>query len=307
MRKRKREIFSLSFLDIMACSFGSVLLIILVSKFNESTNPDLTLLNEYRTENYKKEDAEIANALNREITSLQIDNNDLSLTLSSLNSQLQKNDSIKSQITAEQNAKTQQASISNLKEEVSNVGGLKVNSSYVVIIIDVSGSMITCGPWRSVVMQIEEILNVFPDLEGFIVLSDTGKKLISGPTTWLKFNTTNKNKLKKLISSPPSTTSVSNPLVGLNIAITRYLRNDKVSFFILGDDIASYKSVEQEFSELEANLDDKKDLVSINGITFLTHLNCDEPVNFKEQNYRFSNLMRNLTFRYDGSLIQSKF
>ena len=64
MRKRKREIFSLSFLDIMACSFGSVLLIILVSKFNESTNPDLTLLNEYRTENYKIEDAEIANALN---------------------------------------------------------------------------------------------------------------------------------------------------------------------------------------------------------------------------------------------------
>ncbi len=305
--KRKREIFSLSFLDIMACSFGSVLLIILVSKFNESTNPDLTALNEYRDEINKKEDEILTKSFNKEIASLQIENNDLSLTLSSLNSQLQKNDSLKNQITAEKNAKSKQGSVSNLKEKVSNVGGLKVNSSYVVIIIDVSGSMITCGPWRSVVMQIEEILNVFPDLDGFIVLSDTGKKLISGSTTWLKFNDTNKNKLKKLIGSPPSTTSVSNPLVGLNTAITRYLRNDKVSFFILGDDIASYKSVEQEFSDLEANLDSKKDLVSINGITFLTHLNCDEPVNFKEQNYRFSNLMRNLTFRYDGSLIQSKF
>ena len=47
--RRSREIFSLSFLDIMACSFGAILLIVLISNFSESEEPDLDVLNEYFT------------------------------------------------------------------------------------------------------------------------------------------------------------------------------------------------------------------------------------------------------------------
>ena len=46
--RRKREIFTLSFLDIMACSFGAILLIILISNFNDFEEPDLSALNEFR-------------------------------------------------------------------------------------------------------------------------------------------------------------------------------------------------------------------------------------------------------------------
>ena len=45
--RKQREIFSLSFLDIMSCSlFGAILLIILISNFSESNDPDLSLLKE---------------------------------------------------------------------------------------------------------------------------------------------------------------------------------------------------------------------------------------------------------------------
>ena len=86
-------------------------------------------------------------------------------------------------------------------------------------------------------------------------------------------------------------------------------KSKKVSFFLLGDDIMTTPRTEEEFKSLERLLDGKEELVSINAISFLTHFNCVSQLGVitEEQNYRFMNLMENLTFKYNGSLIQSKY
>ena len=280
--RRNREIFSLSFLDIMACSFGAILLIILISNFSEYEEPDLEALNQFRQTEKIKENQAIEANLKNTLSNLRNENTILSEELEL---------------------------VKRIEKEVSNVGGIKVDADYVIFIIDVSGSMIDCGPWSRVVNQVNQLLDVFPNLKGFNVFTDGGRKIIPSVDKWLEFNQINKQQLGVLVKTPPAISSASNPIVGLKKAISGYVDKEKVSIFILGDDILTTTRIEDEFKSLERVLDGKEDLVSINAISFLTHYNCNISYGTitEDQNYRFINLMENLTFKYNGSLIQTKF
>tara|TARA_Y100001935_G_scaffold205312_1_gene174223 strand:- start:549 stop:1475 length:927 start_codon:yes stop_codon:yes gene_type:complete len=307
--RRSREIFSLSFLDIMACSFGAILLIVLISNFSESEEPDLDVLNEFRKTEKMKENEIIKSELEISLKELQQENSSLVQELSLINNNIERNKKIIEKIKSDINELKDPTIDTGIEERVSNIGGIKVDADYVVFIIDVSGSMIECGPWSRVVNQINQLLDVFPNLEGFNVLTDGGRKIIPGVDKWLEFNQINKRQLSMLVKTPPAISSASNPIIGLRSAISRYVDKEKVSIFILGDDILTTTRIENEFKSLEKLLEGKEEMVSINAISFLTHYNCNSQygVITADQNYRFINLMESLTFKYNGSLIQSKY
>ena len=307
--RRKREIFTLSFLDIMACSFGAILLIILISNFNDFEEPDLSALNEFRKNEQIKKNEIFRTELTTTLDKLKNKNSTLETELAEVERDIRRNKNIIEKIEKDTNEIKNSSINTRIEKEVSNIGGIKVDADYVVFIVDVSGSMIDCGPWSRVVNQINQLLDVFPDLKGFNVLTDGGRKIISGVDKWLEFNSINKKQLSVLVKTPPRIGSASNPIIGLKSAISKYVDNEKVSFFILGDDIMTTPRTEEEFKSLERLLDGKEELVSINAISFLTHFNCVSQLGVitEEQNYRFMNLMENLTFKYNGSLIQSKY
>tara|TARA_B100001059_G_scaffold201899_1_gene209530 strand:+ start:8610 stop:9533 length:924 start_codon:yes stop_codon:yes gene_type:complete len=306
--RRTREIFSLSFLDIMACSFGAILMIILISNFNESEEPNLETLNEFRKAEKVKENQAIEAGLKSTINDLEYEKSTLLKQLFSIRKNIDTNENLVKKITNDIKKIKNPTINTRIEKDVSNIGGLKVDADYVIFIIDVSGSMIECGPWSKIVNEIDQLLDIFPDLKGFNVLTDGGKRIITGVDKWVDFNKTTKLQLKSLVKTPPSIGSASNPIIGLKSAISKYVNKDKVSIFILGDDILTSTRIEDEFKSIEKLLNGKEGLVSINAISFLTHYKCSNLAGLvtEDQNYRFMNLMESLTFKYNGSLIQSK-
>jgi translation initiation factor 2 beta subunit (eIF-2beta)/eIF-5 len=306
--RKQREIFSLSFLDIMSCSFGAILLIILISNFSESNEPDLSLLKEKRNNDIIQKNEMLEEQYIDEINKLLSINNSLKKEISNINALVETNRKVSSNIKNNIN-KLNEKEKNKPKDQLTSVAGLSVDANYVIFIIDNSGSMQQCGPWNNVIREVEEILDIFPNVKGFNILNDRGTKVLSDNNVWLELNPTNKIRIRndlKRLASGSGILSGSNPLVGLETAITRYLRKDKISFFLFGDDISGTYRVEAGLKQIENKIDDRDELVSINAVSFMTHEYCQEDEG-EDLNYRFMNLMRNLTHNYNGSLIQSKY
>jgi hypothetical protein len=308
--RTKREIFSLSFLDIMSCSFGAILLIILISNFSESNEPDLSILKEKKNNDIIQRNENLKEEYIDEINKLISENNSLKSEIAKTNALVETNRTVSSNIEEAINILNKNK-LTNPVEQLSSVAGLSVDANYVIFIIDNSGSMQQCGPWNNVIREVEEILDIFPNVKGFNILNDRGLKILSDNNLWLELNPRNKirirNELKNLTGNY-GILSTSNPLEGLETAITRYLKKDKISFFIFGDDIYSTYRVETGLKQIENKIGNRDKLVSINAVSFMTHKNCPNIIEVAEdQNYRFMNLMRNLTHNYNGSLIQSKY
>ena len=93
-RNREIEIFSLSFLDIISCAFGAIILILLVIKKGGSIpeqNPDIDRVEEDIIEKLKvSENIEKLKAENRLLTSFIKEKSD---SLENLNSKLEKKNS----------------------------------------------------------------------------------------------------------------------------------------------------------------------------------------------------------------------
>ena len=173
-RNREIEIFSLSFLDIISCAFGAIILILLVIKKGDSIpeqNLDINRVEENIIEKLKvSENIEKLKAENRLLTSFIKEKSD---NIKNLNSELEEK-----KIQIESKAmlnKRKENSIENLKfatvslNEAKNkkgknkikdkeVGGIPVDSEYVVFIIDTSGSMKAI--WKKVTKELVNILNI---------------------------------------------------------------------------------------------------------------------------------------------------
>ena len=199
-QRRNREIFSLSFLDIMACSL--LQFIIFISNFSEYEEPDLEALNQFRQTEKIKENQAIEANLKNTLSNLRNENTILNEELELVKRNISRNSNIIEKIKNETNEIKNQTIDTGIEKEVSNVGGIKVDADYVIFIIDVSGSMIDCGPWSRVVNQVNQLLDVFPNLKGFNVFTDGGRKIIPSVDKWLEFNQINKQQLGVLVKTP---------------------------------------------------------------------------------------------------------
>ena len=308
MKKRTREIeiFSLSFLDIISCAFGAIILILLVIKkgdFVDKKNMDLNQVEENILENYK---------LIQNIEKLKIENkllntfiNDKIVSIENINIKLKEN---KKQI--ENNAllnKQKESSIESL-QLVSNslkqsknkigknkiidkeIGGIPVDSEYVVFIIDTSGSMKAI--WDKVTKELVNILNIHPKVKGFQILNDNGQHLLGAyENKWIPDTLSKRNNIISILKNWNSASN-SSPVEGLEVALKRYTsKKNKTSIYIFGDEYTggSYTPV---FSTIE-KLSFKKN-IRINGVGF---------VSLGSTNDKFATLMREIAENNNGAFL----
>jgi tRNA U34 5-carboxymethylaminomethyl modifying enzyme MnmG/GidA len=170
--KKTTEVFSMSFLDIMACGFGALVLILLISEFNEIE----IIENTYTAELFLKKQDEVVTKTN------QLNEVDKELTsklrnLISIQEELEK---VKNYLTNRTTVVESLTELSQLKEsqiivkkedqkepeEQVVASGIRIDSKYLIFIIDNSGSMVEGAPWSRVVKEIETIITTFPSLEG---------------------------------------------------------------------------------------------------------------------------------------------
>ena len=309
--KKTTEVFSMSFLDIMACGFGALVLILLISEFNEIE----IIENKYTADLFLTKQDEVVtktnqlNDVDRELTSKIKNLISIQDELDKVKSNLKNRTNVVESLTELSQLKQSQIIVKNedQKEPIEQVvaSGIRIDSRYLIFIIDNSGSMVEGAPWSRVVKEIETIIMTFPSLEGFMIMNDTGKTIVGGGN-WVKPTKANRidavNKLKRV-----NAMTNSNPIPAIEKSINIYGRKyDDVGIFIIGDDIRESKNVDSRLLEIN-RINTKSDgskYVRINALGFLTSRRLNvQGYAFEDDNNKYLTLMRELTEQNGGTLV----
>lgn len=307
--RRSFDIFSLSFLDVISCGFGAVVLLVLISDFSEAVTPQL----QARIE-----------ALLRDVLAAQAVADNLQSELADKQGEAAARETILARLRAAAEAARQnikageeenQALDKNLvgltlveetlkraairpdtsRERDEEVGGIPVDSDYVVFIVDTSGSMQSI--WGRVTRELENIINIHPKIKGFQILNDNGTHLLSAYAgRWIPDTPRRRKSVIALFRSWRSY-SDSNPVDGLEVALKRYARpNVKLSVYIFGDEYTggSFDPVLKTLNNRNTNRVTGERLAKVHAVGFIS----GSPVM-----RQFSTLMHEVTRRNGGTFV----
>ena len=168
IKKKTNEIFSMSFLDVMACGFGALVLILLISNFQESPIPTE---NDYSSDDYFNA-LDAINKLQKKIKAQDdqlISESKKVSELISKNNQTNEALKIKLQEIKILNllSKTSKANLADTVRELKNApfqkdaSGIRIDSEYLIFIVDTSGSMVDYGPWNNITSEINYVIDAF--------------------------------------------------------------------------------------------------------------------------------------------------
>jgi septation ring formation regulator EzrA len=198
-RRRQIDIFNLSFLDVVSCGFGAIILLLVIVKIAEPRVIErLSVDLSGQVEKLERELYDIrgeTRVLNRDLTEkqqqLSISREKLARlqgSLSNIKGQYARTKSerdtqqiIEGKLQSAQQSMTEEMrrllasrpiSVSNSK-----IGGVPVDSEYIIFIIDTSGSMNQFA-WSLVQKKLSEVLKVYPKVKGIQVMNDMGEYML---------------------------------------------------------------------------------------------------------------------------------
>ena len=326
MKKKRRsfEIFSLSFLDVISCGFGAIVLLLVIMKISEpavieNTTLDIqTKIEQYKidTETLKKQSA----ALFRSIEQLLVTRDGLQRQLITVQQELSRAKKNKEMAAIDQSSqeliiKQLYLARQELTEEMQRlleqkpssrpdapIGGVPVDSEYIIFVIDTSGSMQQFA-WLAVRRKMQEILQIYPRVKGIQVLNDMGDYMFSQYSgRWITDTPARRRAiLQRLGNWMPF--SNSSPVEGVTAAIRRFYAADKkISIYVFGDDFSrgSIQEIVDTVDSINQSLTDGSRRVRIHAVGF--------PVLFGQPGAeinvaRFAALMRRLAEDNDGSFV----
>jgi len=326
MRKRREiEGISLSFLDVISCGFGALILMLVLTKVFEPVVIEETIeqLTSYLAE-LQLTLVEIrgeTNTLNREMIRKEDVLEDDILSLEELQGDLadleqQHSTSIDTTFLANEIEKKLASAKQSLTEEMkrllaeykkdqedNTVGGIPVDSEYVIFIIDTSGSMFG-NAWPLVVKKLQEVLDVYPRLKGIQVMSDMGRYMFPQYTgKWIQDTPSRRQAIIRMLETW-NVLSNSSPVEGIRTAISTYYSPDKkISLYVFGDEYTG-RSVQRVVDVVDRiNKKDEKGncMVRIHTVGFPVQF--DYRVPDKITGINFSILMRTLSRRNCGTFV----
>lgn len=315
IRARKSlEIFNLSFLDVITCAFGAIILILLVTRHDdvrpgniEKAEQQLGLLS---SEEKMKDKLKIQlESLEQILATKSEENNRLlklqstageKLYISNKNSARFSRENGGLKLVKETLNRAATSKKSTYERDI-EVGGIPVNSDYVIFIIDTSGSMKMI--WAEVMREIENILNIHPKVNGFQIMNDNGDYLIGGYAgRWIPDSPTLRTSAINLLRNWGAFSN-SSPVEGLERALKVYgHRNENTSIYIFGDDYTggSFNNVISLLERMNTNSANGNPLIKIHGIGFI-HPGIAIPALRTER--KFSILMREVARRNGGAFV----
>ena len=308
-RSRNFQIFNLSFLDVISCGFGAVVLLVLLSKSTiVGGTVDVDRISELLktftqsqvlSDELKSQSQQLASAIKEqsdEETQIRNAIQEATQMLATIQSE---NSSLDTEVNKlKQKLNPPSATISaddDVQEEV-YAGGIPVDANYIIFIVDTSGSMQQI--WRRVMKEMENILNIHPKVKGFQIINDNGIHLISAyQRKWINDTPGLRRRVLGLLRTWQAFSN-SSPVEGLQNALQNYVKPDmKISIYILGDDYtgSSYDPVLQTIARLNTNKITGKPIARIHGIGFYNQQGGDI--------LRLSTLMREVARQSRGTFI----
>lgn len=328
MRRRNRETdsFSVSFLDVAACGFGAMIILLMITKsqapitieFSEVTpeasvselqeelfaiRGETTILN--RELNAKQEQL---SALTERIARLRRDLNDVEgryMATSQLSEETSEEYGRLAIARQSLTAEMQRLLANTVAPENNAIGGVPVDSEYIIFVIDTSGSMFNNPSWNKMLGVIDNTLDVYPEVKGIQVMNDMGDYMFASYRgDWIPDTPARRTQIMSTLRSW-NPYSNSSPVEGVTRAInTFYSPDKKISIYVLGDDFQPGGSIQEVLDTIDRiNVEDADGnrLVRIHGIGFPTIF--AGPRRFQQSVYRYATLMREMTQRNGGTFV----
>jgi len=320
-KNRETETFNLSFLDVICCGFGAVILLLVITKIYEpitieASKADLEgLLLALQQELFDIRGDTVV--LDRDLTSLETELASEADLVATMRSELRELEGQFAPIGDEEDLEQKGellAARQSLSAEMqrllkdyrpadddSTVGGIPVDSEYIIFVIDTSGSMFQ-GPWRLVMQMVSETLQVYPTIKGIQVLNDEGQYMFSSYAgKWIPDTPgSRRNIIRRLAGWNPY--SDSSPVEGITQALNAFYKpGRRVSIFVFGDDFprGSVESVVRYVDRVNQADREGNRLMRIHGVGFPTQFSRGTSPNA----LRYANLMRVLCERNGGSFV----
>ena len=183
------------------------------------------------------------------------------------------------------------------------IGGVPVDSEYIIFIIDTSGSMFSSA-WGKLLNEVVNTLRIHPTVKGIQVMNDQGQYMF--PTFRGQFMPDSPSRRRQIISKLRTWNAFSNssPVEGITTAIRQhYDKKKKISLYVLGDDYSgrSVRRVLNIVSELNKGNRSGDRLVRIHGIGFPVHMSTNPGI--RSNAMRYAALMRELAEQNNGTFI----
>jgi hypothetical protein len=324
--RRSIDIFNLSFLDVVSCGFGAIILLLVIVKVSEphvieQLAIDLSgLVAQLEAELHEIRGETVV--LNRELLARQEQLSEEREKLARLQGDMS---SIRGQYATTRNEYDTQNIIENrlttakqeLTEEMrrllgsgyqrkklaATIGGVPVDSAYIIFIIDTSGSM-QQNAWPLVLKKVTEVLDIYPQVKGIQVLNDMGDYMFTQyQGKWIPDTPARRKAIITRLSGWQPFSN-SSPVEGIEAAIRRFHAQDKrISLYVFGDDFArgSIQAVVDTVAKLNQADQSGRQRVRIHTVGFPVLFDSGNgiPVNAM----RYAALMRKLAETNGGSFV----
>ena len=319
MKRRLLEEIGLSFLDVICCGFGAIILLMMIVKTAEVIpleDPlvDLSGLVLKQKDALHRIQGE-ARVLTRQVSDEQRQLQRELATLAQLEREIK--DILGRHRTMSEEADRQQQerrlfarAKQSLTEEMerllgldfvrstNTIGGITVDSEYIIFVIDTSGSMQTFA-WPLVQRKLRETLEIYPRVKGIQVMNDMGDYMFSEyAARWIPDSQSIRNQIvARMETWQPY--SNSSPVEGITRAVeTFYAQDKKISIYVFGDDYSG-DSIEKVVDRV-----DQVNLVDNTGTRRVRIHAVGFPVRVGDASgNRFAALMRELTYRNNGTFV----
>lgn len=320
--RRENEEINISFLDVICCGFGAIVLLLLLVRPVEpvpveDSETDLdgllvelrervfALRGETRVLNQdldsKREQLEEEA---RRIATLKGELSGLQQRLARTSDQVSVDAVIAAELaSAKQKLTEEMRRLSRPQIQDSVIGGIPVDSEYIIFIIDTSGSMFNYS-WNRMIREFNAVLDIYPRVKGLQVMNDMGEYMFSSyRRKWIPDTPARRRAIvQRLQNWNPF--SNSSPVEGIERAIrTFYAPDKKISLYVFGDEFTgpSIEAVVRTVDRLNKRGAGGQRMVRIHAVGF--------PVQFARASglqttgIRFATLMRELTFRNGGTFV----
>jgi len=325
--RRDNNETNVSFLDVVCCGFGAIVLLLMITKTVEPIVLEQSAIKldgqiadlQKRLFELRGETRVYNRDMNAKHEQLSLEEQRIAILRTRL-AELEAREAKESRSTASDSEYQGQLEIAlqSLTKEMERlfadskvkkndlIGGIPVDSEYIIFIIDTSGSMHQFA-WSRMMDELVNILDIYPKVKGIQIMNDMGVYMFSTTRNeWIQ-DTPGRRKaiIERLRSWSPF--SNSSPVEGIQNAIrTFYDPDKKISLYVFGDDLRTNESITDVANTIDrlnrrrrGNLDER--LVRIHAVGFPV-IFLELPRQAKTAN-RFAALMREVTHRNGGTFV----
>ncbi|NND81181.1 MAG: VWA domain-containing protein [Gammaproteobacteria bacterium] len=322
--RRGSEDTNISFLDIICCGFGAIVLLLVIVKPTEpivleespiQQKGQVRVLQE-RLFEIRGQVKYLETELNAKHEQLGIDQRRVAILrgeFEALNSRVASIDeggaddaeeALDLQIALQSLTREMKRLIRNRQPKNDYIAGVPVDSEYIIFVIDTSGSMTDQGFWGSVLRQVDSVLRIYPKVKGIQVMNNLGAYMFGNSRgEWMTDTPARRRAILQKLAIWRAG-SASNPVPGITQAITRfYDKNKKISIYVFGDDYPgrSIQRVVRHVEELNKKNSRGETMVRIHTVGFPVQLRPRPGMSSAAM--RYASLMRELAERNNGVFV----